>query len=130
MTKEQKLEACSMRFDGISIQEIADNFGVTREYIRKITPKISTKSVRSKNLELYIYPNISRWMQKNRVCASKLSKMIGTSASTVTNMLNGSVSTTKRIIDKVLEVTGMTYEEAFCVSNENSSQPLQKEEAT
>lgn len=111
MTKEQKLEACSMRFDGVSIQEIADHFGVTREYIRQITPTINTLAVRRKKLDSYIYPNISRWMKENRVCASKLAKTIGISPVTVSNMLSGRVNTTKSTIDKVLEVTGMTYEQ-------------------
>lgn len=126
MTKEQKLEACSMRFDGVSIQEIADHFGVTREYIGQITPTINTLAVRRKKLDSYIYPNISRWMKENRVCASKLAKTIGISPVTVSNMLSGRVNTTKSTIDKVLEVTGMTYEQAFCVYNENSNQLLQE----
>lgn len=121
MTKEQKLEACSMRFDGVSLQEIADHFGVTKEYIRKITPKVETKSVYRTKSGKCIYTNILGWMQKNRVCAKKLSKMIGVSTCTVSNMLKGKVNTTKNTIDKVLEVTGMTYEEAFYIPEKNSN---------
>lgn len=100
MTKEQKLEACSMRFDGASLQEIADHFGVTMEYIRKITPKILTRSIRSNYNETFIYPNISRWMRENRIHANALSKMIGVSRMTVSNNLRGKTDLSKKPLTK------------------------------
>lgn len=127
MTKEQKLEACSMRFDGVSLQEIADHFGVSKGRIHQITPRISTRSVRSYYNETFIYPNISRWMRENRISANNFSKMIGVSQMTVSNNLRGKTPPSKKTIDKILEVTGMTYEEAFYVSSENSNQPLREE---
>lgn len=127
MTKEQKLEACSMRFDGLSIQEIADHLGVTKEYIRKITPNIKGRSVSLAKLDTYIYPNISRWMVGNCVSTNKLSKMIGVTHVTVSNNLLGKTDLPKKTIDKILEVTGMTYEEAFYIPGENSDQPLREE---
>lgn len=34
MTREQKIEAFAMRIDGYTLEEIAQKFGVTREWIR------------------------------------------------------------------------------------------------
>ncbi len=36
MTREEKIEAFTMRLDGETYQEIADKFGVTRQYIHQI----------------------------------------------------------------------------------------------
>lgn len=113
MTKEQKLEACSMRFDGASLQEIADHFGVTKEYISKVTPKAPLRSIRRAMCETYIYPNISKWMRENRIDAGKFSSMLHVSRMTVSNNFRGKTMPTKKTIDAVLEVTGMKYEEAF-----------------
>ena len=38
MTKEQKIEAYSMRLDGATLREIADKFGVSFQYIHKLFP--------------------------------------------------------------------------------------------
>lgn len=100
MNKEQKLEACSMRFDGLSIQEIADHFGVTKEYIRKITPNIDGRSASLAKLDTYIYPNISRWMMENCVSTYKLSKMIGVTHVTVSNNLLGKTDLPKKPLTK------------------------------
>ena len=65
MTKEEKIDAFTMRLNGYTLQEIGDKYGLTRERIRQMFASITTESrISRKN---YIYPNISDWMIDNNV---------------------------------------------------------------
>ena len=44
MTKEEKIDAFTMRLDGYTLQEIGDKYGLTRERIRKMFALITTES--------------------------------------------------------------------------------------
>lgn len=125
MTKEQKLEACSMRFDGVSLQEIADHFGVSEKYISRIVPICNHVSRRRSNP--IIYKNIERYLEENAIPIELFASISGTSRQAMSAILSGKNSPSKRTVDKILEATGMTYEEAFYIPGENSDQPLQEE---
>ena len=45
--------------------------------------------------------------------SAKFAKLLGCGSSTVGKYLSGKAQPNKQIIDKILEITGMTYEEAF-----------------
>lgn len=59
-----------------------------------------------------IYPNVDRWMRINDVDCVALAKQMGVVHGTVYHMLSGG-NPTKFVIDRLLEVTGLTYEQAF-----------------
>ena len=113
MTIDEKVEAYRMRLEGATLQEVADRFGVTRECIRALTPAPEKRGNKKHNHKDIIYPNIDKFLYENRHSYSSFAKLIGMSGSAVYNALTGATTPTKKLIDRVLEATDMTYEEAF-----------------
>lgn len=113
MTKEQKIEAYSMWLDGATIQEIADKFGVSFKYIQQLFPGTIKYIPTYSNYSNYIYPNIVDYIKRNGISITYLSKKCGISIQAMRLFLIGKSNGSKKNIDKILEVTGMKYEEAF-----------------
>lgn len=111
LTKEQILDACSMRLDGYTLQEIADKYGVTRQYIATLVPR------NAKTNTICTFPLIKNWMAQNGYNGKKIAEFCGVTPNAVYAWLKGSNSITKANIDKILQLTGMTYEEAFREEN-------------
>lgn len=59
------------------------------------------------------YPNIKAWMQENRMGYREIADAIDFSFAAVCKALSGKSNCGKDIIDGLLKVTGLTYEEAF-----------------
>ena len=111
MTREEKIDAFTMRLDGYTLQEIGDKYGVSRERIRKMLAQVTTESgISRKN---YIYPNISDWMIDNNVKQSDLSKKLGCAQNTISSYLTGKREPTFSFINLMLELTKMPYEVVF-----------------
>lgn len=110
MTNEQKVEVYRMRLNGATLQECADKFGVTREYIRQITPAVRGNR---RCFKVCIYPGVAKWLEDNDWTFSQLADKSGVSVAALETFLTGRGGTSKRTIDRLLEITGMTYEEAF-----------------
>lgn len=60
-----------------------------------------------------VYPGLNRWMRKNDMSTRELSRKLDMCNQTVYRWLKGDVDIRKYGIDKILRLTGMTYEEAF-----------------
>ena len=111
MTREEKIDAFTMRIDGYTLEEIGEKYGVTKEGIRQIFAKVTTESgISRKN---YIYPNIADWMIENNVTQSLFCKELRCSQQTISGYLTGKKSPSYEFISKVLEITKMPYEVAF-----------------
>lgn len=112
MTKEDKLEACAMRMDGYTLQEIADKYGVSKEYVRLVTPR-ADRAHRKTPVESCIYPGMAKYIHESRKSYAALGHEMGVSGQNFFRWMTGKVDMPKRFIDKILAHTGMTYEEAF-----------------
>ena len=44
MTREEKIDAFTMRLDGYTLQEIGDKYGLTKERIRQMFAAVTTES--------------------------------------------------------------------------------------
>ena len=110
MTNEQKAEAYLMILNGASYEDAAQKFGVTKQRLHQLLPGVGSSTRQSND---WIYPNIKRWMKDNRLLAQNFAKLLGCGSATVGKYLSGKAQPNKQTIDKILEVTGMTYEEAF-----------------
>ena len=117
MTKDEKVEAYRMRLDGASFAEIGNRFGVSRQYIQQILPRPRKNRIEM-SAESCIYNGISKWMLENGVSYAKLARCVGLSNSCLSLVLAGKVAPTKTTIDKILEFTQMSYEEAFSKKEE------------
>lgn len=113
MTIEEKVAAYEMRLRGFTLQECADRFGVSRECIRQIVPDTSTRSHQRRHYDGCIFPNIANWLYENRYTYSRFGLACGTNCVSMRRYLIGEVNITRGVINRILDVTGMTYEEAF-----------------
>lgn len=113
MTIDQKVEAYRMRLDGHTLEEVADHFGVTKQRIQQIIPPVKNSCHRKRAYKACVYPAISRWLYENRYSYTSFAKLIGVSFASVRRWFSDGGKMEKSSIDKILEVTGLTYEEAF-----------------
>lgn len=112
MTIDEKVEAFRMRLEGNTIQEIANRFGVSKQYISK---ELRTERIRSneKIVNACVYPNIRKFLVRERLTCRDFSNEFGISYATLYNILTGKAEPRKKTIDRILKCTGLTYEEAF-----------------
>ena len=112
MTKEQKLKMYEMRLDGYTLQEIADEFGVSRQYVDQVIPS-NGRSRKKSSYDKCIYPNIKNWLMEKRITYTQFADLCGVDVMTMHNGITGKVTMRKTTIDGILKATGMKYEEAF-----------------
>lgn len=60
-----------------------------------------------------VYPSIDAWLRANNVSVMELARRVEISQQSMSLLMNGRTLPRKRTIDKILRITGMTYEEAF-----------------
>lgn len=111
MTKEEKIRAYSMLLDGCTLQEAADEVGVSKQRIAQLFPGANRRLDDAANS--CIYPNISSWMIRNGLGYAAIARGCNTHTQTVRYALTGCKNIRKELIDKILLLTGMSYEEAF-----------------
>lgn len=109
MTNDEKIEAYTMLLNGHTMQEISDQFGVSKQRIQQLFPNAEKRY----EDDHCIYPNLAMWQRDNHVSIKTLAEHLGASSQQTVRWLRGEYFPTKKIIDKILALTGMTYEEAF-----------------
>lgn len=114
MTKQQKEECYQLRQQGMTLGQLGVKYGVTRERIRQIMKAYEDRrngiAVRLRGIK---YPAIRHWMIVKGHTFNAMADECGVSMPTLKNGLMGHTDIKKNVIDAILEVTGMTYEEAF-----------------
>lgn len=116
MTKTERLEAYRMRLEGKTMVEIAKKFGVSRQYL------YSTMPCSGKAVSGCIYPHINEWMLDNDCGCSELADRVKVSYSSLMDFIRGVTQARKNVIDRLLDVTGMTYEYAFATEVSNGAE--------
>lgn len=111
MTKEEKIQAYSMLLDGHTLVEVGDKFGVSKQRIDQMFHATNIRVEMA--AESCVYPNISKWMIANRSGFAVIARACETSTNAVRYALTTGGNIRKRTIDSILQLTGMTYEEAF-----------------
>ena len=111
MTDKQKLDALKMLLEGASYSDVAKKYSLSRERIRQLFSPIMERDMRKRNG--CIYPNFASWLKEKDLSYNKFAEMAGISGQQVSLVMSGKGNPTKIWIDKILEVTGMTYEECF-----------------
>ena len=108
-----------LREQGLTYQKIAEQFGVSKQYVAQVCGKRDPAHFAYVS-DKCIYPNLRDWMNKNKVSRMEFVRRMGltTNAENCNNLssyINGKTHPRKQYIDKMLKVTGLTYEEMFCV---------------
>lgn len=111
-------QAIALRKKGMTYQEIADSMGVSKAYVAVLLDKtVKTSNFHIWPIELSPYPVLTQWMNDNQMTRQELAEKLGYSPSTsscyIITKIMKTDKLTKKEIDKLLELTGMTYEELF-----------------
>lgn len=111
-------QATALRKQGKTYQEIADYMGISKAYVAILLDKtVKTSNFHIWPIELSPYPVLTQWMNDNQITRQELAEKLGYSPSTVSYYIITKIMRTdkftKKEIDKLLEITGMTYEELF-----------------
>lgn len=106
------------RQQGKTYKEIADKYGVSHQAVSAACAKYTPDSFKPYHDFEVIYPNLRRWLNENRVSRSEFVRRMGLIPSGANNSrircyFRGVNYPSKQVIDKMLEVTGLTYEEMF-----------------
>ena len=114
MTRDQKIEAFTMRIDGYSYREIADKMGISKQAVQDTLKRCLSRGGWDQAFcEKCVYPNIFKYMQDHKINLSEFSTSTGIVYSNLSKFLKGASNPSQASIDKILKATGMTYEEAF-----------------
>lgn len=111
-------QATALRKQGMTYQQIADSMGVSKAYVAVLLDKtVKTSNFHIWPIELSPYPVLTQWMNDNQMTRQELAEKLGYSPSTgsyyIITKIMRTDKFTKKEIDKLLEITGMTYEELF-----------------
>lgn len=122
---ERDKEIVRLAQSGMPIPKIADKFSLTRQRVYKILKDNSAtvseadkkEFKRREEANKIIYPNIRSWLLKNYMPIDNLSRKIRgkyQAKNMVYNLLTKDQSKIEiETIKRLLEITGMTFEEAF-----------------
>lgn len=120
-----KEEALRLSRTGMTHSEIALKLGCSRQYINMIcSGKNATHQRRVSVHDWIVYPNIKKWLFENQVSMAKFVQLVSGKDSQGRRMdhfrkcLAGQSEFKFNQIKEILELTGMTFEKAFEVEND------------
>lgn len=106
-----------LRDQGLKHREIAEQFGVSRQYVAMVCGKCDPAYYIPVG-DSCVYPNLRAWMNENKVSRNEFVRRMGltTNQRNIERFgayLRGEAHPRKQYIDKMLAVTDITYEELF-----------------
>lgn len=121
MTRQPSARAAeyiAARNAGKTCAEIAAEFGVSRQAGSQLCARYEPNKFKRITPTGCIYPAWRDWMNENRISKNELLRRMGTTPSAgnsarLSSYMTGEHYPSKPIIDKLLSVTGLTYEKLF-----------------
>lgn len=106
------------REKGKTYRQIADEYGVSKQVIAQACGKRQVSRFRFWNESRCIYPNVRKWLNENQVGSAELVRRMGwhcysDNYARVGRWLSGKTNPSKENIDKLLSITGLSYEKFF-----------------
>ena len=106
------------RANGLTYQEIADKYGVSKQRIGQVCAEYNPFYFRPWSETSCVYPNVRNWLNKNKITKAELIRRLGltlhyTHYTRVGYYLRGEHYPSKKMIDALLDMTGLTYEKFF-----------------
>lgn len=116
--EERKRQMDKLRKKGMSYQQIAWEFGVSKQRVFQIIGGSKENHFRPFNKERCIYVGLRKWLNDNKVSLNELTRKLHGNTNSNNRQrtrarIIGEVEIEKTFIDKILEITGLTYEKAF-----------------
>lgn len=109
LTKEQIAEIQRKYADGMTQKALAKEYGVSQALIQKRCGG----PYRTYSHNYVKWSGIREYMQKNDVSTRRMSEETGITYPALYYILTGKHDPSKASIDKILNYTGLTYEQAF-----------------
>ena len=106
------------RKKGRTYQDIANEYGVSRQMVYQACSPFETLRFRIIKPEDCVYVNIRNWLNSHRISRAKLLAMLGLEPMAETKyrikvVLRGESEPKKSLIDKLMILTGLSYEKLF-----------------
>jgi hypothetical protein len=106
------------RGKGMKYREIAKMYGVSYQAVAQACAKYSPGHFVPFTEEKLVYSNWRNWMNENKVTTKEFLRRLGgyqygNSVAAVRGYMRGDHYPSKQTIDKILEITGLTYEELW-----------------
>ena len=98
-----------MRVDGCTFREIGEKYGVSKQFVSQYLFAV----VRESRSKIERYPGrsaLAKYMDEHELTVKRLAEMAETSRENLMGFMTGRVNSTKTI-NKLIKVTGLTYEE-------------------
>lgn len=106
----KKLEVYKrLREKGMTYDEIGEVFGITKQAVHD-TLSHQRDGFREKTILKIKYVGLRNWMLENRITITELEHRCGRR---ITSLTHDHYDLSKKNIDAILSVTGLTYEECF-----------------
>ena len=119
MDKERAMDMFKMRLEGATYQEIADKYGITKQRVEGILKMREPSKKHSNNkYEKCIYKGLREWLQQNNYKLNDLQNLISKNkqkqaGNSLRMKLCGKREFRLSEINKIINLTGMTFEELF-----------------
>ena len=112
------------RAKGLKYREIAEKYGVSFQAVAQKCSEYESGKFRPFTEKNCVYPNLRKWLNENRVSQSEFVRRMGYVPTGKTKVsfggyFRGEGYPQKRTIDKMLQATGLTYEELWYREGEN-----------
>ena len=107
----------------MTYSEIAQKVGVSKQRISQVLGKQDVRYFVKIDEDACLFPNLAAWMNENKVSRMEFVRRMGyeaipPAAVRFSDIMKGRLHPRKPYIDRMMKVTGMTYEKLFAV-NEN-----------
>jgi transcriptional regulator with XRE-family HTH domain len=106
------------RKEGLTYREIAEKYGVSYQVVAQACGKSQPNRFRFWTKDMCIYPNVRKWLNENKITYRELQRRLGWETCSanyiyIGDWLRGKTYPRKKVIDKLLSATGLTYEKFF-----------------
>ena len=130
LSAEEKQQRAALRVqmrqmyeDGKTYKDIGDTFGLSKQRIFQMIGRGDVKLFRKITPKQCVYKGIRKFMNDNNVSIHELTRRIYGSSNPgnyqrTKGRLDGTKELVKEHIDKLLAITGLTYEAAFEIESE------------
>lgn len=106
------------RAKGLTYTEIGKMFGVSYQAVARVCAQYDPSHFKPYTAEEVVYPHLRRWLNENKVSRMEFARRLGNTPrgrnlSYIGSWFRGSHYPIKTVIDRMIAVTGLSYEMLF-----------------
>lgn len=115
-----------LKRNGKTYQYIADLYGISRQRVYQILGKMDQRYFKIIPKEKVVFSGLRNWLNENKINITELCRRIFGNYHTVqrerlNTYLNGKHVMSMPMILKIIDITGLTFEQLFIGDNENGN---------